>query len=231
MSEIKSMSMQGTHESFMKYFSTFNYPKGAKILDVGAGHGAFTKKLFNKGYNMSACEMFPELFNFEEVECKKVDVTDEFPYPDNYFDAAIAIEVSEHIIDHETFFNEINRILKPGGRFFISTPNVLSLKSRFWFLVRGHNYTFPFLEMKDYGGLQHVASITLDQYNYIAVKNGFHKAQYDVDKIQKSSLWLFPILFPLIWLLNFIFRMPRFHNKIKLLIGRLIFMSFKSAKE
>lgn len=33
--------------------------------------------------------------------------------PKNRNDLVIAIEVSEHIADHENFFEEINRILKP----------------------------------------------------------------------------------------------------------------------
>lgn len=229
MSQIESMSMKGTHKRFMEYFDTFNYSEGAKVLDIGAGHGAFTKKLYDKGFNMGACELFPELFEFDKVECKKVDVTAKFPYSDSSFDAAIAIEVSEHIIDHEVFFAEVSRILKPNGRLFVTTPNVVSLKSRFSFLIKGYNYSFPFLEMKDYGGLQHVASLTLDQYNYAAVKNGFEKAQYSIDKFQKSSMWLFPVFYPLIWLLN-IFKKSNPHNKIKLLLGRLIFMSFKNSK-
>src|SRR5262249_18850391 len=35
------------------------------------------------------------------------------------FDAVIAIESSEHMVDLEAFFAEVARVLKPGGRFVV----------------------------------------------------------------------------------------------------------------
>ena len=89
-----------------------------------------------------ACDLFPELFEFSPVECTKVDITRPFPYPENFFDLIIAIEVSEHIIDHENFFSESGRILKPEGKLYITTPNILTLKSRVRFLFSGFFLAF-----------------------------------------------------------------------------------------
>lgn len=230
MTEIKPIAMPGTHQSFLKYFNHFAHIKSLKILDVGAGHGAFTKKLYDMGFDISACDLFPEIFMFDKIECKKADITQKLPYPDNSFDLAIAIEVSEHIIDHELFFRELSRILKPEGQLFLSTPNILSLKSRIRFLFRGFNYSFGPLDMKNYDGLQHVTSLTLDQYNYIAVKNGFKKAKFEIDKKQNSSTWLFIFLFPFIWLNRKIKNASNFHNNTKLLLGRLLFLNFENNK-
>jgi 2-polyprenyl-3-methyl-5-hydroxy-6-metoxy-1,4-benzoquinol methylase len=133
MKEIKPITMPGVHENFLKYFNTFSFNTDLKILDLGAGHGAFTKKLHEMGYNVSACDIFPENFEYPEVKCEKVDATEKFPYADNTFDIIIAVEVSEHIIDHEMFFSESSRILNPGGHLLLSTPNILSLKSRMRF--------------------------------------------------------------------------------------------------
>lgn len=230
MSEIKPITMPGTHKNFLKYFKKFSYTKKNRILDVGAGHGAFTKTLFDMGYDVSACDLFPEIFMFDKIECKKTDVTKQFPYPDNSFDIAIAIEVSEHIIGHELFFRELSRILKPNGQLYLSTPNVLSLKSRIRYLFRGFNYSFGPLEMSNYDGLQHVSSLTLDQYNYVAIKSGFKKATFEIDKKQKSSTWIFFFLFPLMWLNSKIKNATNFHNHKKLLLGRLLFLQFENNK-
>jgi SAM-dependent methyltransferase len=228
MREIPPIAMPGTHTSFLKYFNDFSFDKKNKILDVGAGHGAFTKRLYDMNYDISACDLFPEIFRFDKIECKKADITKKLPYPDNFFDLVIAIEVSEHILDHELFFRELSRILKPSGQLLLSTPNILSLKSRIRFLFTGFYYSFNPLEMKNYDGLQHVASLTLDQYNYVAVKNGFNEAKYEIDKKQKSSMWLMAFLFPFIWLNNKRKKVSKIHSDSKLLLGRLLFLNFEN---
>jgi len=228
MDEIKPITMPGTHERFFAFFSKKAEPVDQRVLDLGAGHGAFSQRLYDLGYDVSACDLFPELFKFGKIECKKVNITEAFPYPDNAFDLVIAIEVSEHILDHEVFFMEVNRILAPGGKLYISTPNIMSMKSRIRFLFRGFFYSFKPLEQANYDGLQHVASLTLDQYNYIAVKHGFGPAEVNIDRVQKTSRWYLVLLLPLIYAYWLIKRFDRMHNQRKLLLGRLLFLTFRS---
>ena len=230
MEDIRPITMPGTHKKFMEFFKTRSEPLTLKILDLGAGHGALSKSLFEIGYNVQACDLFPEMFRFDEVECKKADITDTFPYPDNTFDLVIAIEVSEHILDHEMFFRETSRILKPEGKFYISTPNILSMKSRIRFLFRGFPYAFKRLEQGNYDGLQHVASLSLDQYNYIAVKHNFKAAEIDIDRKQSTSQWLWILLFPLMLISRVLKKIDGLHNQRKLLLGRLLFLTFRNNK-
>jgi len=42
------------------------------------------------------------------------------------FDVVVAIEVLEHVIDPRAFVNLLYHYLRPGGMFFITTPNVYS---------------------------------------------------------------------------------------------------------
>ncbi len=44
------------------------------------------------------------------------------PFQDNDFDTVLCTEVLEHVSDTETFLKEMNRVLKPGGTFFFTTP-------------------------------------------------------------------------------------------------------------
>jgi SAM-dependent methyltransferase len=230
MTEIEPITMPGLHQKFMKFFKQKAEPTGLKVLDMGAGHGAFSKKLYDMGYDVYACDLFPEIFHFDKIECKKVDITDAFPYPDNTFDLIIAIEVSEHILDHETFFNESSRILKPNGKIYISTPNILSMKSRVRFLFSGFFYSFDPLQMDNYDGLQHVASLTLDQYNYVAIKNNFSSAEYDIERKQSTSKWLLFFLFPIIYIYRNFKKIGKIHNHQKLLLGRVLFLTFTNKK-
>lgn len=225
---ISPIAMPGTHKHFLKHFvrTEGHEGNGLKVLDIGAGHGAFSQKLYEMGYNVAACDLFPELFEFDAIPCDKVDVAQEFPYPDAHFDLLIAIEVMEHFNGQDHFFKEANRLLKPGGKLFFTTPNILSLKSRMRFLLGGFYYSFGPLDYENYNGLQHVSSLTFDQFNYWAVKNGFELAELATDKLQNSSRWL-SFLRPFQWLYRQRKGISAIHNQSTLLYGRKLFLTYR----
>jgi len=225
---LSPIAMPGTHEQFLAFLEKTEGKEGQgqKVLDIGAGHGAFSQQLHRMGYEVSACDLMPDLFQFEEIECKRVDVTQEFPYPDGHFDMLIAIEVMEHFNGQDHFFREACRILKKGGRLFITTPNILSLKSRMRFLLGGFYYSFGPLDHSLHDGMQHVSALTFDQFNYWATKNGFGPAKLDTDKLQKSSRWL-SFLIPFQWLYLKWKGVKPLHNQRKLLYGRILFLTFR----
>jgi len=218
--------MPGIHKRFFPFFRTNLPDTDSCVLDVGAGHGAFAKELHELGYQVEACDLFPEIFHFEQIKCKKADLTLPLPYQDHQFDAVVAMEVMEHILDHEVFFKEVERVLKPGGKFFISTPNVLSLKSRFRFLFSGFFYSFKPLNLQNNDGLQHVASLTVDQYNYLAERNGLRLSKLKIDKKQSTSRWLM-VLYPLLWLYTRKQKLKPIHNSLDLLMGRVLFFMYQ----
>ncbi|WP_424962317.1 class I SAM-dependent methyltransferase [Ekhidna sp.] len=53
-----------------------------------------------------------------------------FPFEDNSFDTIITFQVIEHVKDDEGFIKEIHRVLTPGGRALITTPNIKMTLSR-----------------------------------------------------------------------------------------------------
>jgi len=72
---------------------------------------------------------------------------------DNYFDVVVALDVIEHVYDPESFFAIVNKKLKSGGLFVLTTPIIDSLtarilKKRWHALVPSHlNYfTYGFLK-------------------------------------------------------------------------------------
>ena len=94
------------------------------------------------------------------------------------------------------------------------------------FLKTGFFYTFIPLDMRNYDGLQHVSSLTLDQYNYVAVQNNYMETEVEVDKYQRSSIGLFILLYPILFLFRKNNKLNRLHNYRKLLFGRLLFLTF-----
>jgi glycosyltransferase involved in cell wall biosynthesis/SAM-dependent methyltransferase len=54
---------------------------------------------------------------------------DRFPYPDGHFSTVLCGELIEHLFeDPMHLMSEVNRILKPGGHFVLTTPNIASLR-------------------------------------------------------------------------------------------------------
>ena len=99
------------------------------------------------------------------------------------------------------------------------------------FLFSGFFYSFKRLEPGNEDGLQHIASLTLDQYNYLAVKNGFKPAEVEIDLKQRSSRGWLLFLFPALFIYRKIKKIDNVHNHPKLLLGRLLFLTFQNDKQ
>ncbi|MDE3167385.1 MAG: methyltransferase domain-containing protein, partial [Acidobacteriota bacterium] len=55
---------------------------------------------------------------------------DVYPYPDGHFSTVLCCELIEHLFeDPMHLMCEVNRILKPGGHFVLTTPNVASARA------------------------------------------------------------------------------------------------------
>jgi SAM-dependent methyltransferase len=57
-----------------------------------------------------------------DVPVEKVDGV-RLPFPDGSFDLAISFDVFEHIRDTDGHLREVRRVLVPGGRYLLQTPN------------------------------------------------------------------------------------------------------------
>ncbi len=226
--KIKPIAIPGIHDKF--YIYLINHIKSytnPSILDLGAGHGYLVKRLHEDGFNVNASDLFPESYYYDKVPCHKADLTQVLPFANESFDVLLAVEVMEHIFDHELFFREAHRILKKGGVLFFTTPNILSLKSRFRFLFSGFFYSFSPLDYNRNDGLQHTASLTVDQYRYLATKNQFTDIDISFDKRQSTSCML-TVLIPFIRLYCKMKSIKySIHNNFDYLTGRILFVKIK----
>ncbi len=104
-----------------------NLPSGAKVLEAGCGVGWVVLALRAHGfdcYGLDYAENTIEVLNkeFPEVPFHLGDIRS-LPYPDNYFDAYISLGVIEHFTEgQEVMLQEAARVVRPGGRIFISVP-------------------------------------------------------------------------------------------------------------
>jgi SAM-dependent methyltransferase len=170
------------------------------VLDIGAGQGALSARLRDAGARVSACDVVPEQFDVPGVAFRALGRDGVLPFDDASFDAAIAVEVLEHIDGHDRFYAEVARVLKPGGVILFTTPNILSLKSRLRFLFTGFFYSFGPLEpfTRDPVG-QHIAPYSVNRYEWAMSQHGLRLVGLETDRIQTSSV-LLSFLLPFIWL-------------------------------
>lgn len=97
------------------------------VLDVGSGTGNFILKIKNKckkiiGVDFSEHGLKIHKTKDPEAEHMILDITQEFPFSDNYFSKIVSNNVIYTLNKNQQIsaLQEIFRILKPGGRFVIS---------------------------------------------------------------------------------------------------------------
>lgn len=84
------------------------------------------KSFLGKGYNNEGLDL-----NYESEFVKRGDVRN-MPYPSNSFDVVLLLDILEDLAfeDQPKALLEIHRVLKPGGYFVMSVPNLAYLNSR-----------------------------------------------------------------------------------------------------
>lgn len=171
-------------------------PAPAHVLDVGAGEGFFCRQLHDRGYKVEACDFLHENFKLKDVPFHKADLNCGIPLPDNQFDIVISIEVLEHIENHVRFISEMMRVLKPGGMIILTTPNILSLPSRWHFFLYGYTDCAPrpIDPTLDAYYMQHINPIGIDQIQFLIERFGGQISDLATNRIRRSA-WLPYLLF------------------------------------
>lgn len=159
----------GVHEQAAALFERY-VSRGAHVLDVGAGAGAFSQRLADMGYAVTALDVDPEKWLPKEFPFLKLDIDAGIAGSVNgSFDAVCCLEVIEHVENSWNLLREIYAVLKPGGRLILSTPNITSFVSRLAFLRTGQFHQFSEADLS-YG---HINPITAFEINAIASRLGW----------------------------------------------------------
>lgn len=103
---------------------------GKRLLDLGCGDGSFLAMMRDAGWHVTgidpdakAARMAQERFGLSVI----VGSLHDAGFPNQSFDAVTLSHVIEHVHDPVALLSECRRILKPGGRAVIVTPNIRSL--------------------------------------------------------------------------------------------------------
>ena len=128
------VSQQDVSDNYVFQRSVLAYVEAAKrisgkVLEIGTGSGYGIEILSEKAEHFTTIDKFESEVGRKEaaarsnVEFKQMNVPPLEGIPDNHFDFVVSFQVIEHIKKDGDFVKEIHRVLKPGGKFIVTTPN------------------------------------------------------------------------------------------------------------
>lgn len=163
-----SIEAQVRYRYLERLLST-DIPPPARVAELGSAPGDQIARIAELGYSAVSVDIgtsaddwgsgetgrMARLLQAHGVEQVEWDL-ERVPYPlaDSSFDAVVMTEVYEHLRDYPVrSLEEVRRILKPGGRLYLTTPNAAYVMNRLR-AVRGEAATASSLE--DWiGGVPH----------------------------------------------------------------------------
>jgi SAM-dependent methyltransferase len=168
-------------------------------LDVGSGTGELLRLVQTRyPFRAFGCDYTDKLAQVPGLKVDTVDLNRQtLPYGDGRFALVTCIETIEHLENHRQVVREIYRVLQPGGVAVFSTPNILNLRSRLRYLSSGFYNLFGPLapdESNVHSTRGHINPVSWFYLSHALLSTGFCDLKVTVDKYQRRSFLIFPLL-------------------------------------
>lgn len=95
-------------------------PMGSLILDAGAGESVYKKLFSHCEYKAIDLAVGESRWNYSNLDY--VGPLHDMPIEDDVFDAVLCTQVLEHLEWPRESVKEMHRVLKPGGKLFMTVP-------------------------------------------------------------------------------------------------------------
>lgn len=165
--------------------------KAGKLLDIGAGAGAFAHTMQKAGWKVTGLEPDATARQNAKIhyQLDLLDISQLEQQPADYFDAITLWHVLEHVHDLHGYMRSFHRMLKDRGTLFVAVPNYTSydadIYAEHWaaYDVPRHLYHFSPHSMDilaEQHGLQVVAHrpMWFDSF-YVSMLSEQHKNGYN----------------------------------------------------
>jgi len=164
-----------------------------KLLNIGCAHGPDFLP-FKRGFNLYGIDFSIKMLEMAQKYAAKFDLQANLaiadavhlPFADAAFDWAIAIAAYHHIEGHDQrrqAFQELKRVLKPGGEAFITVWN--RWQPGFW--LKGKDVQVPW---KSKGKILHRYHYL---YTYHELRSELRKADFEVLRMFPERAYRYPV--------------------------------------
>lgn len=168
---------------------------GSPVLEIGSGPGHVADMLAQAGASVTGVDFSSKMVavaqaRYPEITFRQADA-EELPFEADSFDAVIANFVVHHLARPETVFREVNRVLKPGGRFAFAVwgaPEEQSSIGAFFGAVTAHHD----LEELPHGPLFGVTERSV--YEPLLTQAALHDCQIAIHEVNWKADSLDPVL-------------------------------------
>jgi len=136
--------MTADHQRASDYTALLRVMEGeptGRLLDIPCGPGILARALSARGFHdITGLDILAEdeMPLSEGLRYVRHDIDTPLPFPDSRFDVVVSREGIEHLAGPYHFLRELSRVLRPEGRLFLTTPNIMSVDGRVKFLLTGY---------------------------------------------------------------------------------------------
>ncbi|MEI6766497.1 MAG: methyltransferase domain-containing protein [Bacteroidota bacterium] len=222
MNTLKDMEYENNPRSIKYHVKKYlrenaDFFAGKKVIDFPAGNGITSRILKEINAIPIPCDLFPEYFKVDGLDCKRANISEGLPIQNKIADALICQEGIEHFSDQFSALKEFNRVLKFNGILLITTPNYSNIRSKLsCFLAESErfNSTMPpneldsiwmsNQEISDEIYFGHIFLIGIQKLRVLAKLSGFRIKKYHFTRVKSTSLILLPLFYPFIYISNWI---------------------------
>jgi SAM-dependent methyltransferase len=116
-------------EHFHRYLYARELCYGKDVLDVASGEGYGSALLAQVATSVTGIEIAREAVDHARASYQSANLrflegdARQLPIASASFDVVVSFETIEHIAEHDSFLQEVRRVLRPNGVFIVSTPD------------------------------------------------------------------------------------------------------------
>jgi 2-polyprenyl-3-methyl-5-hydroxy-6-metoxy-1,4-benzoquinol methylase len=131
----ENITTSAEYVMYLRHLFAYEYARGClyandRVLDLGCGEGYGTHFLSSHVRTITGLDVDEKVVEHAKQKYGQggnctYSVYDglKIPFEAGQFDAVISFQVVEHAPDEQAFVKEAARVLKPGGKFILTTPN------------------------------------------------------------------------------------------------------------
>jgi len=164
-----------------------------QAIDVGGGYGRLSKFLTKYADKVTLAEPSQQqldigkiyLKDMPSVERKLLQAAD-LKMPASSVDLVLVVRVLHHLPDPSAEFNEISRVLKPGGNFILEFANDAHFLNRLRYGVRGKSVPIKPVDISSEAN-KNDKELPFVNHHPKAIIKLLHKAGFEVESVLSGS--------------------------------------------